>query len=50
MPEAKASVDCDSAMAPCEGLIVQMTEILASPESEGWRRRVLNSKEIRVNF
>jgi hypothetical protein len=40
-PEAKERVERDSAWFRYEGEIVQMTDIKASPESEGWRRRVL---------
>jgi hypothetical protein len=40
-PDAKERVDSDSAWFRYEGEIVQITDISASPEREGWRRRVL---------
>jgi hypothetical protein len=40
-PDAKDRVDNDSAWFRYDGEIVQITDIRASPEREGWRRRVL---------
>jgi hypothetical protein len=44
-PWAKERVERDSFIFKGEGERVHITEIRASPDREGWRRRVLNISE-----